>query len=86
MNMKNAKWKADFSPIDVNSTSSTSRFHTKSYLRHLVQSKEILGAQIATLHNLSFYLWLVGEARTQIKAGTFGPWKKEMVEKVQRRL
>ena len=86
MNMKNAKWKADFSPIDVNSTSSTSRFHTKSYLRHLVQSKEILGAQIATLHNLSFYLWLVGEARKQIKAGTFGPWKKEMVEKVQRRL
>jgi len=86
MNMKNAKWKSDFSPIDVNSTSSTSRFYTKSYLRHLVQSKEILAAQIATIHNLSFYLWLVGEARAQIAAGTFGPWKKEMVEKVQRRL
>ena len=86
MNMKNAKWKADFSPIDANSTCSTSRFYTKSYLRHLVHSKEILAAQIATIHNLSFYLWLVGEARNQIAAGTFGPWKTAMVEKVQRRL
>ena len=86
MNMKNAKWKADFSPIDEQSTSSTSRFYTKAYLRHLLHSKEILAAQIATIHNLSFYLWLVGEARKQIAAGTFGPWKKEMVEKVQRRL
>ena len=86
MNMKNAKWKADFSPIDSNSTSSTSRFYTKAYLRHLIQSKEILAAQISTIHNLSFYLWLVGEARKHIAAGTFGPWKKEMVEKVQRRL
>ena len=86
MNMKNAKWKADFSPIDENSTCSTSRFYTKAYLRHLLHSKELLAGQIATLHNLSFYLWLVGEARKHIAAGTFGTWKTEMVEKVQRRL
>ncbi|MEM6318321.1 MAG: tRNA guanosine(34) transglycosylase Tgt [Bacteroidota bacterium] len=86
INFKNAKWKADFSPIDPNSTCSTSRFYTKAYLRHLITTKELLGAQIATLHNLTFYLWLVTEARKHIAEGTFKPWKTEMVEKVQRRL
>lgn len=86
MNFKNAKWKSDFSPIDENSTCSTSRFYTKAYLRHLITTKELLGAQIATLHNLTFYLWLVGEARKHIQAGTFKVWKTEMAEKVQRRL
>jgi len=85
-NMKNAKWKNDFSIIDEESTCSTSRFYTKAYLRHLFQSKELLAAQIATLHNLSFYLWLVQEARKHIAAGDFGDWKKDMVERVQRRL
>ena len=86
INFKNAKWKEDFSPIDANSTCSTSRFYSKSYLRHLITTKELLGSQIATLHNLTFYLWLVGEARKHIELGTFKAWKTEMVEKVQRRL
>ncbi len=86
MNMKNAKWKDDFSPIDSNSTCTTSRFYTKAYLRHLIHSKELLGAQIATLHNLSFYLWLVGEARKHIIAGDFASWKDQMLRKVKTRL
>ncbi len=86
MNMKNAKWKDDFSVIDEYSISSTSRFYTKAYLRHLFQSKELLAAQIATIHNLSFYLWLVGEARQQIIAGNYASWKEEMVKKVRVRL
>ncbi len=86
MNFRNAKWKNDKSVIDENSTSSASRFHTKAYLRHLMHSGEMLGAQIASLHNLSFYLWLMGEARKHIIAGDFTPWKDKMVEKVQRRL
>ena len=86
INIKNLKWKDNFSPIDSNSTSSTSRNHTKAYLRHLIHSGEILGAQIASLHNLSFFLWLMGEARKQIGEGTFSGWKTRMVEKVSRRL
>ena len=86
MNMKNAKWKDDFSAIDENSTCFTSKVYSKAYLRHLIHTKELLGAQIATLHNLSFYLWLVGEARNHILSGSFKKWKTEMVEKVQRRL
>lgn len=86
MNMKNAKWKDDHSPIDADGPCSTSRFHTKAYLRHLMHSQELLGAQIASLHNLSFYLWLMAEARKHIKAGDFSTWKKGMVEVVQRRL
>ena len=86
MNMKNAKWKDDFSAIDEDSTSSSSRFYTKAYLRHLFQCGELLAAQIATLHNLSFYLWLVGEARKHIEAGDFASWKASMVVDLQRRL
>ena len=86
LNMKNAKWKDDFSPIDENGPCPTSRFYTKAYLRHLLQCKEMLGGQIATLHNLSFYLWLVGEARKHIQEGDFLEWKNKMLEKVQRRL
>jgi len=86
MNMKNAKWKNDFSPIDKASPCHTSRFYTKAYLRHLLHSEELLAAQIASLHNLSFFLWLVGEARKHIIAGDFLVWKNEMVEKVSRRL
>jgi queuine tRNA-ribosyltransferase len=86
INIKNKKWEADFSPIDPNSTSQTSRFHTKAYLRHLVHSKELLGAQLCTLQNLSFYLWLVTEARQQIENGTFTDWKNNMLPKVQYRL
>ncbi len=86
MNMKNAKWKDDFSPIDEESTCKTSRFYTKAYLRHLFQSRELLAAQVATLHNLSFYLWLVGEARKRIIDGTFLQWKNKMVQSLEVRL
>jgi queuine tRNA-ribosyltransferase len=86
MNMKNLKWADDFSPIDTNSTSSTSRFYTKAYLRHLFHCEELLAGQIATIHNLSFYLWLVTEARNRILDGSFVSWKSEMVKKVQTRL
>ncbi len=86
INIKNAKWKDDFSVIDENSSAITSRSYSKAYLRHLIHSKEILGAQIASLHNLSFYLWLVGQARIQIKAGTYGTWKDMMVKNMQQRL
>ncbi len=86
INIKNLKWKNDFSLIDENSPSRSSRFYTKAYLRHLIHSKELLGAQIASIHNLSFFLWLVGQARQHIIDGSFFSWKKDMVEKVQRRL
>jgi len=86
LNMRNAKWKDDFSPIDANSPCHSSRFYTKAYLRHLIHSNEILGMQIATLHNLSFFLWLVGEARAHIQAGDFREWKEGMVPRLDRRL
>lgn len=86
INIKNAKWKADFSVIDADSTCPTSQIHTKSYLRHLFASKELLGPQMATLQNLSFFLWLVGEARKHIIAGDFATWKTQMVQQVRTRL
>ena len=86
INMKNAKWKADFSPIDVNCPALTSQNHSKAYLHHLIRSKEILAAQISTIHNLSFYLWLVGEAKKHIELGDFKEWKDMMVKKVTTRL
>lgn len=86
INMRNLKWKDDFSPIDEDGESFVDSLYTKAYLRHLLTSKEILGAQIATLHNLAFYLWLVKEARKQILAGTFTNWKNSMVIKLAERL
>jgi queuine tRNA-ribosyltransferase len=86
INIKNRKWADDFSPIDVDGTSYVDNFYTKAYLRHLIHSKERLGAQIATLHNLAFYMWLVNEAREQILAGTFYDWKKQMVKQLGERL
>ena len=86
LNMKNAKWKDDFSPIDSESPCLSSRFYTKAYLRHLLHAKELLGAQIASLHNLGFYLWLVGEARKHILEGDFLQWKNKMVVNIQQRL
>ena len=86
INIKNGKWKDDHSPIDPDGHCLTTRTHSKAYLRHLIQSKEILGGQIASLHNLSFYLWLMQEARKHIVAGDFSTWKTSMVEQVQRRL
>jgi queuine tRNA-ribosyltransferase len=86
MNMKNEKWKNDFSPIDPNGTSFVDHAYTKAYLRHLFIAKELLAMQIASIHNLAFYLWLVGEARKHIIAGDFAAWKIEMVERLGRRL
>jgi queuine tRNA-ribosyltransferase len=86
INIKNKKWDRDFSPIDIHSTSPLSQTHSKAYLRHLIHVKEYLAAQIATIHNLSFYLWLVKEARQQILQGTFSRWKGEMVVKLKQRI
>lgn len=86
INIRNEKWKEDLSPIDPVLNSYASSFYSKAYLRHLVINKEILGAQIASIHNLTFYLWLVKQARLKIVEGTFAQWKAEMVEKVKRRL
>lgn len=86
INIKNVKWKNDFSAIEENGASFVDEFYSKAYLRHLIISKEILGAQIASLHNLSFYLWLVKEARKEIEKQTFYEWKNRMVEKLSKRL
>ncbi|MDE7468540.1 MAG: tRNA guanosine(34) transglycosylase Tgt [Muribaculaceae bacterium] len=86
MNMRNKKWENDFSPIWADSPCEVDRVYSRAYLRHLFIAKELLAMQIASIHNLSFYLWLVGEARKHIIDGTFPTWKAEMVEKVQRRL
>ncbi len=86
INIRNEKWKDDLSPIDTNLDNYASNFYSKAYLRHLIISKEILGAQIASLHNLAFYLWLVKEARNQIKSGNFVNWKNNMVKRVKQRI
>ena len=86
INIKNKKWEDDFSPIDSEGLSYVDTIYSKAYLRHLFASNEFLGKQIATLHNLSFYLWLVREARTHIIAGDFYDWKEVMVEKMSKRL
>ncbi|MEY3679317.1 MAG: tRNA guanosine(34) transglycosylase Tgt [Bacteroidota bacterium] len=86
INIQNEKWKNDFSPLEEDSDLFADKTYTKAYLRHLVQSKEILGAQIASLHNLHFYLWLMKEARAKIIAGEFYEWKNKMVKQLAHRL
>ena len=86
INIRNEKWKDDFSPIDPNGKSFVDTLYTKAYLRHLSVSGEMMAAQISSLHNVAFYLWLVGEARKHIIAGDFKPWKEEMVIRLARRL
>jgi queuine tRNA-ribosyltransferase len=86
LNMRNEKWKNDFSPIDPAGHSYVDIHYTKAYLRHLYVANEMLAAQIGSVHNLAFYLWLVGEARTQIQQGTFTEWKNRMVVKLSTRL
>lgn len=86
INIRNKKWASDFSPIDPGLPVESSQFYTKAYLRHLFVANEILGLQLASIQNLSFYLWLVGEARKQILAGNFSSWKKGMIEQVKQRL
>jgi queuine tRNA-ribosyltransferase len=86
INIKNEKWKNDFSPIEKDGESYVDHSFSKAYLRHLMVSKEMLAGQISTLHNLSFYMWLVKEARDKISKGEFKSWKIEMVEKLNQRL
>ncbi len=86
INIKNKKWEADFSPIDEMGTTFVDREYTKAYLRHLFAANEYLGKQIATIHNLGFYMWLVREARKHILAGDFRTWKDMMVNQMSQRL
>jgi queuine tRNA-ribosyltransferase len=86
INIKNKKWEDDFSPIDEMAITYVDTEYTKAYLRHLFAANEYLGKQIATIHNLGFYMWLVREARKHILAGDFRPWKEMMVKNMSQRL
>ena len=86
MNMRNLKWADDFSPIQEDGPTEIDRMYSRAYLRHLFIAQELLALQIASIHNLAFYLWLVGEARRHIIAGDFKSWKTDMVQQVTRRL
>ena len=86
INIKNEKWKNDFSPVDASSDLLLDRAHSKAYLRHLIHSGEMLGASIASIHNLHFYTWLTTQARKHILEGNFASWKNQMVPKLSRRL
>ena len=86
INIDNKKWEHDFSPVDDGFDGEVSNYYSKSYLRHLLRSKEILGLTIASIHNLAFYMWLVSEARKKIKENNFLSWKKEMIGKLKQKL
>ena len=86
INIKNKKWESCFEPIDPTSSAEADRVYTLAYLHHLIRAEEILGLQICSIHNLHFYLWLVGEARRHILAGDYAAWKGSMIDKLGRRL
>ena len=86
LNLRNKKWENVHEPLDPNGTSFVDSQYTKAYVRHLIHSKESLGAQIASLHNIRFYLWLVEQARAHIIAGDFASWKTQMLPKLEQRL
>ena len=86
INIKNLKWAKDFSPLDPGLPNELSQYYTKAYCRHLFMADEILGLQLASIQNLSFYLWLVGEARKHIQLGDYSSWKKSMVTQISQRL
>ena len=86
INIRNEKWKSDFSPIEEDGATYVDTFYSKAYLRHLNSNNEMLGAQIASIHNLGFYLWLVKEARRRIIDGSFAAWKPVILENITRRL
>ena len=86
INIKNKKWATDYSPLDANGTSFVDNTYTKAYVRHLFASNELLGKQIATLHNIRFYLWLMEEAQKQLELGTFTNWKTQMIKQLDIRL
>ncbi|MEE1222242.1 MAG: tRNA guanosine(34) transglycosylase Tgt [Bacteroidaceae bacterium] len=86
MNMRNKKWETDFSPIDPEGTASVDTLYTKAYLHHLFKAQELLALEIASIHNLAFYVWLTQEARKHIQEGDFAQWKARMLKQVQTRL
>ena len=86
INIKNKQWARDFSPLDPGLPNEMSQYYTKAYMRHLFMADEILGLQLASIQNLSFYLWLVGQAREHIIAGDYTSWKKTMVAQISKRL
>jgi queuine tRNA-ribosyltransferase len=86
INIKNEKWKNDFSPLDNNNYTFVDYEYSKAYLRHLFSINEILGKQIASIHNLGFYNWLLAESRKQILEGSFSSWKSKMIDKLKNRL
>jgi len=86
INIKNKQWASDFSPLDPGLPNELSQYYTKAYMRHLFMADEILGLQLASIQNLSFYLWLVGQAREHIIAGNYSSWKKTMVAQISKRL
>jgi queuine tRNA-ribosyltransferase len=86
INIKNLKWAKDFSPLDPGLPNELSQYYTKAYCRHLFMADEILGLQLASIQNLSFYLWLVGEARKHIQLGDYSSWKTSMVPQISQRL
>jgi len=86
INIKNKQWASDFSPLDASIPNEMSQYYTKAYMRHLFMADEILGLQLASIQNLSFYLWLVGQAREHIIAGDYSSWKKTMVAQISKRL
>ena len=86
LNMRNAKWATDFTPIDPNGTSPIDHQYTRAYLHHLYKAQELLALQLGTIHNLAFYMWLVREARKHIIEGDFRAWKDQMIPKLRQRL
>ena len=86
INIKNSKWKNSFEKLDESGTSFVDQNYSKAYLHHLFKSNEILGKQIASLHNIRFYLWLMEKARHHIKKGSFYKWKKNIIRKIDHKL
>jgi len=86
INIRNKKWEDDFSPLEANGASRIDTLHTKAYLHHLFSVNEILALQIASIHNLAFYLWLVKEARQHIVVGDFTMWKTSVISSFQNRI
>ena len=86
INIKNKKWQNDFSPLDSFGYSYVDHDYTKAYVRHLFSVNEMLGKQIVSVHNLSFYLWLIREARKHILEGSYYSWKEKMVKNMQQRI
>ena len=85
MNMRNKKWETDFTPIDPEGTSYVDQTYTKAYLHHLFKAQELLAMQIASIHNLAFYLRLVTDARQHIEQGDFTQWKRSVIDNLGRR-